>query len=45
MKKLFLSAVVFAFSFLFLTAVAQDTNEWTKKKQKNGLRKWNGWEG
>ncbi|MDB5199457.1 MAG: hypothetical protein JWO92_1420, partial [Chitinophagaceae bacterium] len=39
MKKLFLSALFFVVSFLFVTAVAQDTNEWTKKKTKKWFKK------
>ncbi len=39
MKKLFLSALFFGLSFLFLTANAQDPNEWTKKKAKRWFKK------
>ena len=39
MKKLFLSALFLAVSFSFITAVAQDTNEWTKKKAKKWFKK------
>ncbi|HEY8690674.1 MAG TPA: YhcH/YjgK/YiaL family protein [Chitinophagaceae bacterium] len=38
MKKLFLSALFFAISFLFITVVAQGTNEWTKKKAKKWIK-------
>ena len=39
MKKLFSSALFLGLSFLFLTAVAQGTNEWTKKKAKKWFKK------
>lgn len=39
MKKLFLSALFLSVSFLFITAVAQDTDEWTKKKAKKWFKK------
>jgi len=38
MKKLFLSALYFGTSFLFMTAVAQNTNEWTKNKSKKWFK-------
>ena len=38
MKKLFLSALLFGGSFLFMTAVAQNTNEWTKNKSKKWFK-------
>jgi|GEM_PF-6509933 len=34
MKKLFLSALFFTLSFLFITAAAQNQNEWSKKTAK-----------
>ena len=39
MKKLFLSALFITVYFLFITAVAQDNNEWTKKKAKKWFKK------
>jgi biofilm protein TabA len=39
MKKLFLSGLFLAVSFLFLNAFAQNTNEWTKHKAKKWFKK------
>ena len=39
MKKIFVSALFFAVSLFLLTAVAQDTTGWTKKKAKKWFKK------
>ncbi|MGI8581604.1 MAG: YhcH/YjgK/YiaL family protein [Chitinophagaceae bacterium] len=39
MKKLFLSALFFGVSFLFMSAAAQSTEEWTQHKAKNWFKK------
>lgn len=39
MKKIFLSILFLAVSFLFISATAQDSNEWTKKKAKKWFKK------